>query len=151
MDRERFQTQINRLGSRWPKAHPPEFITLLWREVKELPDAWLVRTVDELIGSCRQAPLMPDFRELAVVEKERQWSREKHEPQAAWNPNPRCRFCSDNGVYVCTSTLRDGLWAFRCHCERGERDERKAIPQFKADHAKEFVYYDIAARRREGA
>jgi hypothetical protein len=143
MNREHFQMQLVRLSGRWPRAHPPEFITLLWREVKDLPEEWFTRTVDELIGSCRMAPLMPEFREFISVELEKQWSRQKQEPQKQWNPNPSCEFCRDNGVYVCKRDEHEGLWAFRCHCSKGMNDPRKAIPQFKADHAKEFTFYEV--------
>lgn len=151
MDRDKFQTQIGRLGARWPKAHPTEFIALLWREVKDLSDEWLVRTVDELIGSCRQAPLMPDFRQYSSTEKERMWARQKHQPMdAAFDKYMPCDYCRGHGTYVCVRRDKvDGFYAFRCHCEKGMSDPRKLIPQLISDHAKEFVYYDIIDHQRQ--
>lgn len=155
MNREEFSNEMNRLVSQFGKAaYSPERANLIWREVKDLSPSWMNAAIDEFIGSSRQPPLMPEFRERIAIEREKQWSRQKQQSQKdSWNPRPDCKVCSDNGVYICVKAdgSADGFWAFRCHCVKGCNDPRKMIPQYKADHAKEFVYFDIEKHRQEMA
>lgn len=154
MNQNEFNTQMNRLVSQFGKAaYGVERTTLIWREVRDLPPEWFAGVVDEFLGSSRQAPLIPEFRDVAASERERMRGREQQERLAeVWNLNPRCDYCRDNGVYVCVRTDGGaGFYGFRCHCERGSSDPRRAIPQLKADHAKQFVYFDIVEHRRKMA
>jgi hypothetical protein len=79
MSNAHFQIQIGRLSERWRGTYVPSLIELIWREVKELPDSWLTKTIDDLIGNSRQAPLLPDFRERISLERERGWRSEKEQ------------------------------------------------------------------------
>lgn len=77
---EAFQTQVKRLTSTYgPMAYPEERLTLLWREVQAFDVAWFRKTIDDLIGRCRQPPLLPDFAEAIAIERERMAAQEKKE------------------------------------------------------------------------
>jgi hypothetical protein len=78
MNQQEFQNQINRLEKQFGK-YGTERCTLLWREVKDLNGPWFERVMDQLISSCRQAPLLPEFREEISRERERLWRMEKEE------------------------------------------------------------------------
>ena len=153
MNREQFQVQLNRLVECFGKsAYGTERCALVWRAVDGQSIEWFKRTVDGFISSSRQAPMVVDFKDAAAEERERQWNGTKHldTASAQWNPRPACEYCRDNGVYVATNRNPEivGLYAFRCHCERGHADPRRAIPQFKQDHiAQGFVYCDLTKRR----
>jgi hypothetical protein len=93
----------------------------------------------------RQAPLVSDFNEAANAERSRGWDAEKKaKPEDDWNIQYDCDFCKDVGVYLCTNKSGPGLWAFRCHCVKGNNDSRKTIPQFKVQHEIErFEWFDM--------
>lgn len=85
-----FETQMNRLTETFGKAaYSKERVGLIWREVQSYSRAWMERTIDDMIGSHRTAPLLPEFREATARERERLWSAEKkqHESDANafWN------------------------------------------------------------------
>lgn len=78
MNRQFFQTQVNRLVSTYGETHYKiERIEIIWREVKDLSDSWFSKTIDKLIGESRFAPLMPEFREEISRERDRGWATEK--------------------------------------------------------------------------
>lgn len=73
-----FATQVDRLRERFGRqTYSQEFVKLLWREFEQLPDPWLIKTVDRFIGDSRHAPLMPEFREQAAVWREQNAVRDK--------------------------------------------------------------------------
>jgi hypothetical protein len=73
-----FQNQMQRLIEQFGKnAYSQGRAELVWREVKDLQPRWWERTVDHLLGECRQAPLMPEFRDAISKERERLWHYEK--------------------------------------------------------------------------
>jgi hypothetical protein len=73
-----FKNQINRLAETFgANVYKPERIKMIWNDVKDLSPEWFARVVDELIGSSRQPPLVPEFREAVSRERERLWAIEK--------------------------------------------------------------------------
>lgn len=78
MTADEFKRQTDRLIATYgPAAYSEERVTLIWREVGQLDADWLRRTVDFLIGSERQAPLVQAFSEAATRERERAWKQER--------------------------------------------------------------------------
>lgn len=78
MTQQEFIRQMNRLISVYGVAfYAEERRKLVWNEVGMLPDATVTRIVDSMIGSLRQAPLLPEFREYAAREREKAWLAEK--------------------------------------------------------------------------
>lgn len=78
MTEQTFQQGMSRLSSTFGKqAYSVERTSLIWREMNTLPDGAWIKIVDELIGTHRQAPLLPEIRELAAIARERFWSKEK--------------------------------------------------------------------------
>jgi hypothetical protein len=75
--RPHFQNQMGRLSERWRGVYVPSLVEIIWREASQLSNEWFTRTVDDLIGCCRQAPLMPELRERISIERERLWQQEK--------------------------------------------------------------------------
>lgn len=146
MTDDQFNRHMNRLASVFPKgAYPSERILLIDEAVNRLSeDAWS-RMVDQLIGDCATAPMLPKIRELAAIEREREWSKQKTvAPGFDWNRFASCDTCWDNGVYLCVKSEapNEGFYAFRCHCSKGFNDPRKGIPQFKPGHTKDYVWFD---------
>lgn len=147
MNEIQFQYQIRRLQEQFGNQnYSQERIKLIWREVKDIEPFWFEKTVDRFIGECRQAPLLPEFRDAIAV------LRETHRPKQSFGPAnietvSSCSNCKGNGIFVCGLKEASGLWAFRCHCSLGERDQRKLIPQFKREHLDQgFYYIDVKAR-----
>jgi hypothetical protein len=142
MDQAEFQTQIDRLAATYGKTHfGHERLALLWRKVKFFTGDWLRGAVDHLISSCRQAPLPSDFDELISVERSREWKAEKGDARFEINANYSCSFCKDTGAYTCTNSARPGVWAFRCHCQKGLADPRTNIPQYTQTHREQGFRY----------
>jgi hypothetical protein len=86
---QEFQTQMNRLAEAFGKqAYSTERVRLIWREVSALSAQWWAGVVDQLIGNCRQAPLLPEIREACSQERERLWlierARERQEVEALY-------------------------------------------------------------------
>lgn len=151
MTRDHFRTDMERLIELFPGAYKSNArIEIIWRCVSSLEDQAFTRIVDQLIGSSRQAPMVPDFEQLASIERERAWSQQKKKLQdIAWEPNTlACEYCGGGGVYL--AHKGDFIpFAFRCHCTHGRADLRHHIPHFTKDHATEgFVWatYDDMKR-----
>lgn len=69
---EQFQFQMNRLITQFGKSsYSTERIKLICREVRGLSALWFEKLVDQFIGECRHAPLLPEFREEIAKERER--------------------------------------------------------------------------------
>ena len=78
MTQGEFTHQISRLREQFgAQAYGTERAKILWQEVKDFSDHWFKRVVDELLGCCRHAPLMPEFREHISRERERMREIEK--------------------------------------------------------------------------
>lgn len=72
MTESEFQTQFTRLVDTFGKtAYSTERAKMIWNTVKPLSGDWFKRTCDSFIGSLRHAPLLPDFEDAAVNERER--------------------------------------------------------------------------------
>jgi hypothetical protein len=72
MDFDFFQRQINRLSETFgSNQYKSERLKLIWKEVNNFSDSWLIRVVDDFVGGSRQAPLVAEFREKAIEERER--------------------------------------------------------------------------------
>jgi ribosomal protein S27E len=73
-----FEQAMKRMVDNFGKAaYSQERVQLIWREVKDLDSGWFTRTIDSFIGDCRQAPLLPEFRNAVASERERLWRIEK--------------------------------------------------------------------------
>lgn len=78
MNPQHFKIQVTRLLNTFGKAaYPDERVNLMWRELSGLPDESWTRMVDTLIADHRFAPLMPEIRDLAAIEREKAWAIEK--------------------------------------------------------------------------
>lgn len=91
---------------------------LIWREVQQLSDEWMVRTVDLFIGEYERPPLMPQFREQISKERERLWVIEKKANLPAMDDNL--------SPHLCTECMNSGrAWVdgsvFLCYCEYGAK------------------------------
>ena len=72
MQRGSFQREMDRLVETFGGQHyKSQRLELIWREVKDFSDTWFQTIVDRLIGECRYAPLLPEFREESSKERER--------------------------------------------------------------------------------
>jgi hypothetical protein len=74
-----FQHHMSRLANQFKQAYGDERVSLILREVGTLSGEWWARTVDQFIGYCRQAPLMPEIAEAASRERERLRQIEKRQ------------------------------------------------------------------------
>lgn len=61
----------------YPNTYKPERLTVIWREVGSLSHEAFGRIVDRLIGESRFAPMLPEFREAASIEREKENSAAK--------------------------------------------------------------------------
>lgn len=61
MNFQEFQTAINPILARWPRAYSGDQVQLIHDEVKAFSRADFDRLVKLLLGSHRQAPMVPDF------------------------------------------------------------------------------------------
>lgn len=141
-----FQRQLARLNEVFSNTYKTDRAQLIWREVSAFSEESFATVVDRLIGGCRQAPMLPEFREAVAAERERLWQVQKHtKKDEPWALNYRCDYCRDRGVYLCTVRGdRSRPYAFRCHCSVSENDQRRAIPQFKQVHKDEgYWFYDV--------
>lgn len=137
-----FNTQMDRLIDSYPKgAYPPERIKQIWQAVAEFPQQVFAKIIDELIGSHRQAPLLPEIRTELAKEREKLVQQNRHQSEDYAKVQYLCDYCRGCGVYLCGKKGQNGVWAFRCHCSRGCSDPRKAIPQFKRDHELQGFYH----------
>lgn len=88
MTHEDFDYQMGRLMNCFGDKHyPKERQIMIWKEINSQTAAWMMRTVDEMVGCCRFPPLLPEFREAMVKERERVFSRRRNQddPEEAWS------------------------------------------------------------------
>lgn len=94
---EFFESEMKRMSENFGKAgYSNERVKLIWREVKDLDDNWFSRLVDSFIGDCRQAPLVPEFRNAASEERERAWKREKEKSEKEAQEFMQSSFADDD-------------------------------------------------------
>lgn len=142
MTNEQFQTQLLRLQNTFGKASfSTDRIGLLWTEVKDMPEDWFRRVADKFIGSSRQSPMLPEFRE--EISRYRQWQHEqqKRQPPKEINENDRlkCSDCYGLGYFCCMNRPNKSIYVFKCRCDYGKRDQRN-FPHFTAAHLADFYW-----------
>jgi hypothetical protein len=72
MDMAFFKVQIDRLKQVYGDAsYPQERIKLLWKEFRSSDNSRFESVISEVLGSCRFAPMLKEFREAWSKEKER--------------------------------------------------------------------------------
>lgn len=110
MTEAQFTTQLNRLAETFGKAaYGTERARLIWFEVKDLDATWFMRSVDELIGTMRQAPLMTEFREKVSIERERLWKIEKDRNAREAKAFMRASFGPDDRRWIIQTIIQRGL------------------------------------------
>ena len=90
MTQEEFQTQAIRLLETFGRqSYSTDRMKMIWNAVRPYSADWFRRTCDEFIGSQRNPPLLTDFENAAVNERERvdlmDRARERAEREAMWN------------------------------------------------------------------
>lgn len=128
MTAEHFQVQMNRLANTFGGAYKTERTQIIWREMGNLPEEAFTRMVDKLIGECRQAPMIQEFREAASSEREKIWSKTKDDRMSRTMDNVRafasCGQCHGQGVVLARRRDDSSPWAFKCVCSQGRNDPR---------------------------
>lgn len=80
MNSNHFEKELMRLIEAFGKAAYPRVRTaLIWKAVQGISDQAFTSIVDELIGSCRYAPLVPEFEEKLSRYREQSWKYEKQQ------------------------------------------------------------------------
>lgn len=75
-----FTAGIDRLKNVYgEKAYANERVKVIFRAVQDMSGAWWARAVEQLIGTHRNPPMMPEIGELLSLERERNWSTEKRQ------------------------------------------------------------------------
>lgn len=140
MTPEFFQGQIQRLSNVFGGAYKTERTQLIWNEMGNLPDDAFKRIVDRLISECRQAPLLPEFRDQAAVEREKIWSRQKAMGSVMSNLHEfaKCSTCHGSGSVLVRRKDDHSPWAFKCGCPAGRNNPRN-FPLYQPSHDFEVV------------
>jgi hypothetical protein len=139
---EHFRKESSKLIDTFGKsAYSATRLDLIFRLVKDMPDAWLTKTIDKFCGECRQAPLIPEFREEVNLELRRQHDLRKSSVSVDNRPyRSNCFDCEGTGVLTAIQSINErgdnlGAYAYRCPCEAGHRDVRN-WPVFTGDTQK---------------
>lgn len=75
---EEFNVQMNRLVSQFGKPnYGRERVALIWKSVSDFSAEWFSKTVDNLLGGSRYAPLPSDFAPFILDERDRLWALQK--------------------------------------------------------------------------
>jgi hypothetical protein len=78
MNQSHYDREMDRLRDVFgDRAYSGERVIVIWKEVKDLSDAWFSKTIDRFIGEFRHAPLMPEFRDAISLEREKVHSYER--------------------------------------------------------------------------
>lgn len=79
-----FKAEMDRLVGQFGRAVYSEArMHLIFRQVAHLPASWWKRAVDKFLLEARQAPLLPEISAEIAREREREWTRLKHEEPEA--------------------------------------------------------------------
>lgn len=130
-----FAEQLERLQNTFSdRAFPDERVKLIWDSVKNLDARDFKKIADVFIADSRQPPMVSDFRAQASIVQGRNVIFVDR-----WDGRPKssCPYCYGLGVFIAQKESSCGLWAFRCHCDAGINDPRKAIPHFRTEHRDE--------------
>lgn len=158
MTHEQFQKHMDRLANSYPKgAYPPERVTSIGKMVMREQAEWWDRAVTQLIDTCRQAPMRADINDLLLLERERTWSKRKHQPIPDAAPRGSCSDCKGVGLVMCAHKpnveamkadekghTAFAPYAFKCDCDIGRQDPR-SFPTFDAS-AVNAGFYRIEVR-----
>lgn len=79
MTRDEFTFQMGRLIETYPNVYRRERTDLFWGRVAGLRVEQFRKIVDELIGECKYAPLLPELEAKLSILRERDWSQDKKE------------------------------------------------------------------------
>lgn len=142
MTTEHFANQMNRLANTFGGAYKTERTQIIWKEMGNLPEEAFTRIVDKLIGECRMAPMIQEFRDAAASEREKIWSRQKDQRMSQTMNNVRafasCGQCHGQGVVLARRKDDSSPWAFKCVCSQGRNDPRN-FPLWSPSHEMEAV------------
>lgn len=147
-----FSEGIDRLKDVFgDRAYSPERVKLIWKLVGREDRIFWHQCLDQLIGSSRQPPLLQEISQILYESRAKRSSETKKiAKEESWEFRYSCDFCYDNGVYLANKKGHTGEWAFRCHCEKGDFDPRKNIPQFKKAHYDQgYFWSDVTKSRNE--
>lgn len=127
-----FNEQIARLSEAYGKNHyGSERTRVIGLAVRYLPDGAFTRIVDELIACERQAPLLPQILDVISKRRETQADRQQERKKTFWERDTyACSKCRDCGVLVAMNLNDKQIYGFRCDCESGQLDPRKALPMW---------------------
>lgn len=132
MTAEYFQVHMNRLANAFGQQYyKQERTEIIWKAIRSLPDKMFSSIVDQLIASERQAPLLPQI--LDAIDKQRQggYDPAKDRKKTYWERDTyECSKCRDCGVLVAMNLNDKQIYGFRCDCESGQLDTRKALPMW---------------------
>ncbi len=104
-----FRTQMQRMIDAFGAQHyKQERLAMVWKELGALSDSAFTRVVDRLIAESRYAPLLPEFRDAAAVEREQAWRHEKREHKQDAQEFYKSSFAKDE-VRLLTQTIIDRL------------------------------------------
>jgi hypothetical protein len=125
MQEREFATQMNRLIATFgEKTYGSERVNMIYREVYDLDPRWFESVVSHMIGSMRQPPLIPDFRDAAKRERARQFENRKTlesiNPKVTNLDPPRCYDCADEGYLSADQKGSHHRRDFVCHCPAGD-------------------------------
>lgn len=139
MTHEEFQREMDRLVDQWPRAYSGSRMEVIAREVADQTAAWWKRTVDRFLGERKDAPLLPEIRDVVARDRERSWTSQKSVPWKEFIANPfSCSRCGGSGVIRARLIGHEpGLYtyAFSCECEYGRKDRRGFPSWERADHS----------------
>lgn len=123
MELHEFDIQMARLSSTFGKtAYPDERRKMIWREVSSLSSGAFSNIIERLISESRQAPLLPEIRELAAG------YRVKQTKYAQNNGGYSCSICGGGGSLIARRKDDKSPWAFKCSCTAGRNDVRRFPP-----------------------
>jgi hypothetical protein len=142
---QEFDQQMLRLSNTYGAQYfKQDRLTLLWGKVKDYSPTWFKGVVDNLLSSCRQAPLPADFEDAISIERERRWKDRKHERLEVSTVSYMCKLCKGTGTLLCSHPNQGGMWGFRCRCSIGQNDPRRGLPMFTPEREQEgFTWHDM--------
>lgn len=112
-----FKSQMTRLEETFgSRAMPKERAELIWRTVKDMPFAWLVRIVDQMIGDNRQAPLLRDFRDASYRERQSHFKEDVEMASQIWDTgefNGLPKYLASIGAVSLKNAMEQEKWELR--------------------------------------
>ena len=75
MERNEFETQMNRLKNQWPSAYSEERLKLFWHAFKDVGGLDFKEAIDEILMNQRAAPLVDEISKAVQLAKNRYFER----------------------------------------------------------------------------